>query len=176
MKSFGTYTLSESVVYCIENQIPIHKLYRPYSEKYFETFREARELFSKGIYEIFDTHDFYLLGTDIGEYGTHAGARVPLDAPMCEEKDIELNKPKRGGSKKYYVYVRDPQTKNVKKIEWGDTTGLQAKINDKDAAKSFSARHKCDQQNDKTTAAYWACRLPYYAKELGLDGGGQYFW
>ena len=36
--------------------------------------------------------------------------------------------------------------------------------------------HKCDQQNDKTKAAYWACRLPRYAKQLGLSGGGSFFW
>ena len=36
-------------------------------------------------------------------------------------------------------------------------------------------RHKCDQQNDKTKASYWACRLPYYAKQLGLSGGGHFF-
>ena len=32
-------------------------------------------------------------------------------------------------------------------------------------------RHKCSQQKDKTTASYWACRLPYYAKQLGLSDG-----
>jgi hypothetical protein len=91
-------------------------------------------------------------------------------------KDVELNKPKRGGSKKYYVYVKDPKTGNVKKINFGDTTGLTAKINNPKARKSFVARHKCDQANDKTTANYWSCRLPHYAKSLGLSGGGNYFW
>ena len=65
---------------------------------------------------------------------------------------------------------------NVIKIQFGDTTGLTAKINDKGAAKSFAARHQCDLKKDKTKAGYWACRLPYYAKQLGLKGGGSYFW
>ena len=36
----------------------------------------------------------------------------------------------RGGAKKYYVYVRDPSSGNVKKVTWGDTTGLKVKLND----------------------------------------------
>ena len=88
---------------------------------------------------------------------------------LLEEKDVELNKPKRGGPKKFYVYVRDPQTKKIKKVTWGDTTGLKVKLNDPAARKSFAARHKCSTRNDKTKASYWACRLPRYAKELGLS-------
>jgi len=65
---------------------------------------------------------------------------------------------------------------NVIKVEFGDTTGLTAKINDPDARKSFVARHKCDQKKDKTKPGYWACRLPMYAKALGLKGGGNFFW
>ena len=41
---------------------------------------------------------------------------------------------------------------------------------------SFAARHNCSTQNDKTTPAYWSCRLPRYAKQLGLSGGGSFFW
>jgi len=107
-------------------------------------------------------------------FGLYEGKHVPLEQPMVEEP--ELNKPKRGGSKKFVVYVKNPQTDNVKKIEFGDTTGLKAKINDKAAARSFAARHKCDSKTDKLAPGYWACRLPKYAKELGLQGGGNYFW
>ena len=46
---------------------------------------------------------------------------------------------------------------------------MKAKINDPEARKSFAARHKCDQKKDKTKAGYWACRLPRYAKALGLS-------
>ena len=91
-----------------------------------------------------------------------------------EEKDVELNKPKVGGPKKYYVYVKDGD--KVKKVTWGDTTGLKVKLNDLGARKSFAARHRCDQQKDRTTAAYWACNLPRYADQLGLSGGGNFFW
>ena len=85
-------------------------------------------------------------------------------------KDVELNKPKRGGSKKYYVYVKNPSTGNVKKISFGDP-GLKTKSGNKDRAKSFAARHNCEKKNDKTKAGYWACRLPRY----GLVKGGKWW-
>ena len=44
------------------------------------------------------------------------------------------------------------------------------------SARNFASRHNCDTKNDKTKAGYWACRLPWYAKELGMKGGGRYFW
>ena len=85
-------------------------------------------------------------------------------------KKVELNKPKRGGSKKYYVYVKNPKTGNVKKISFGDP-GLKTKSGNKGRAKSFAARHNCEKKNDKTKAGYWACRLPRY----GLVKGGKWW-
>lgn len=112
-------------------------------------------------------------------FGLYEGKQVPLEQPMIESeyqgRDVELNQPKRGGKAKYYVYVKNDKG-NVIKIQFGDTTGLSAKINDKEAAKSFAARHQCATKTDKTKAGYWACRLPKYAKQLGLKGGGNYFW
>jgi hypothetical protein len=98
---------------------------------------------------------------------------VPLDLPMetIEElneaeykgKSVELNKPMRGGTKKYHVYVKNPKTGNVKKIAFGDVHGgLTAKVSDPKARKSFAARHKCDTKKDKTKAGYWACRINKY--------------
>lgn len=114
-------------------------------------------------------------------FGLYEGVTVPLESPMIEfdeESEPELNKPKRSsGDKKYVVYVRNPDTGNIKKIEFGDEKGgLTAKINDRDAAKNFASRHNCDTKTDKMSAGYWACRLPKYAKDLGLKGGGSYFW
>ena len=88
------------------------------------------------------------------KFGLYEGSHVPLETPMVEEP--ELNKPKRsGGDKKYVVYVKNPQTGNVKKIEFGDAKGgLRSDINDRDAARSFAARHKCDTKTDKLSAGY----------------------
>jgi hypothetical protein len=112
-------------------------------------------------------------------FGLYEGVTVPLETPMIElDEEPELNTPKRSsGDKKYVVYVRNPDTGNIKKIEFGDEKGgLTAKINDRDAARNFASRHNCDTKTDKLSAGYWACRLPKYAKELGLKGGGSYFW
>ena len=65
----------------------------------------------------------------------------------------------------------------MKKITFGDKKGgLSSKINDREAARNFASRHNCDSKTDKLSPGYWACRLPKYAKDLGLKGGGNYFW
>ena len=109
-------------------------------------------------------------------FGLYEGAHVPLEEPMIEAP--ELNKPKRsGGPSKYVVYVKNPKTGNVMKINFGDKKGgLTSRINDRAAARNFASRHNCETKTDKTKAGYWACRLPKYAKSLGLKGGGNYFW
>ena len=100
----------------------------------------------------------------------HAGESVTNEAEY-QGKKVELNKPKRGGSKKYYVYVKNPKTDRVKKISFGDVTGLKTKAGNKKRAKSFAARHNCEKKNDKMKAGYWACRLPRY----GLVKGGKWW-
>jgi hypothetical protein len=93
-------------------------------------------------------------------------------------KDVELNKPKRGGSKKFYVYVKDPQSGNIRKVSFGAKSGggnLAVKLKDPKARKAFSDRHNCPEKTDKTTPGYWACALPRFAKSLGLSGGGRYW-
>jgi hypothetical protein len=93
-----------------------------------------------------------------------------------KKKNPPLNKPKRGGSKKFYVYVRNPKTKKIKKVSFGDTTGLSAKINNPKARQAFAARHDCKNKTDKTKASYWSCRLPRYAKLLGIKSNFGGFW
>jgi len=178
MLSFADYKdkISKSVHYHIENNIPFaENIYRLHSEEFYRLFREARELYNEGLLTELDSWDKQLLESDIGEFGIFEGEQVPLDIPIEEqEKTPPLNKPKRGGPKKFYVYVKDGD--KIKKVTWGDTTGLSVKLKDPEARKSFAARHRCDQQKDKTKAAYWACNTPRYAKSLGLSGGGNFFW
>jgi len=92
-----------------------------------------------------------------------------------KKKDPPLGKPKRGGSKAYYVYVRDPKTKRIKKVSFG-SGGLRAKINNPKARQAFAARHRCSEKNDRTKPSYWSCRLPRYAKALGLGANKNTFW
>ena len=88
------------------------------------------------------------------------------EAKKKKKKDPPIGKPKRGGPKAYYVYVRDKG--KIKKVTFG-SGGLRAKINNPKARKAFAARHKCSQKKDRTKASYWSCRLPRYAKQLGLS-------
>ena len=92
-----------------------------------------------------------------------------------KKKDPPIGKPKRGGPKAYYVYVRDPKTKRIKKVTFG-SGGLRAKIKNPKARKAFAARHRCKTATDRTTARYWSCRLPRYAKQLGLGANMNTFW
>ena len=178
MKTLKEITIDETIAQLQESKTNIlDNPFRLGSMMYFEVIKEARRLVSEGRYSITEV-DKQILETDIGEFEIYEGEIVPLDCPFAiyEEEDVELNTPKRGGPKKYYVYVKDPKTGNIKKVTWGDTTGLKVKIDDPEARKSFAARHKCSQQKDKTSASYWACRLPYYAKQLGLSDGGNFYW
>jgi len=96
-------------------------------------------------------------------------------AKKKEKIDPPLNKPKRGGSKAYYVYVRDPKTKKIKKVSFG-SGGLRAKIRNPKARKAFAARHNCKNKKDRTKAGYWSCNLPRYAPALGLGAKMNTFW
>lgn len=166
--------------YHTKNDIPLNEnVFRVGSSAYYELFQEARKQMEEGVYTPEGVDKFLLEETEIGTYGLYEDKFVPIDCPLMEAeykgKEVELNEPKRGGDKKFYVYVKNDKG-NVIKIQFGDTTGLKAKINDPEARKSFAARHQCDQKKDKTKAGYWSCRLPYYAKQLGLSGGGSFFW
>lgn len=86
-------------------------------------------------------------------------------------KKVELGKPKKGGSKKYYVYVRNPKTNKVIKVSYG-SPDMSANWNDPEARKSFAARHQCDKKKDRTKAGYWACRAH---KDFGKNVPGR-FW
>ena len=92
-----------------------------------------------------------------------------------KKKDPPLGKPKRGGPKAYYVYVRDPKTKRIKKVTFG-SGGLRAKIRNKKARNAFAKRHDCKNKKDRTKASYWSCNLPRYASMLGLGANMSTFW
>jgi len=96
-----------------------------------------------------------------------------LDEAEFKGKEVALGKPKRGGSKAYYVYVKDGD--KVKKVTFG-SGGLRAKIKNKEARNAFAARHKCKDKKDRTTAGYWSCNLPRYASQLGLGANQNTFW
>ena len=95
-----------------------------------------------------------------------------------EKKDPPIGKPKRGGAggKKYYVYVRNPKTKNIKKVSFGDSGGLKTKINNPKARHAFAKRHNCAQKTDRTLPSYWSCRIGRYWKSLGGSNNFSGYW
>ena len=177
--------LSEGLKYHLDNARPLTEhVYRAGSESYFNLWAEARALYSRNIIEVQGDDLEILTETDLGHFGLYENQKVPLDF-IFEEQEIDeadkkkknppIGKPKRGGSKKFYVYVRKPGG-GIKKVSFGDTTGLSAKINNPQARKAFSARHDCPNKKDRTKASYWSCRLPRYAKLLGLKSNFSGFW
>ena len=99
-----------------------------------------------------------------------------VDEAEHRGKNVQLNKPKRGGSKKLVVYVKDPKSKNIKKVSFGGTTGLNVKIDEPGARSSFAARHQCDKKKDKTKPGYWACNIGRYWKSLGGSRNFSGYW
>ena len=179
--------LSEGLKYHIDNKKPLTEhVYRAGSQAYFNLWAEARSLYLREILNFSGDDLAILTETDLGEFGIHEGKKVPLDfimeeieeeldeAKKAKKKNPPLNKPKRGGSKKFYVYVKAPGGK-IKKVSFG-AAGMSAKINNPKARQAFSKRHNCPQKTDKTKASYWSCRLPSYAKLLGLKSNFTGYW
>jgi len=176
--------LSENLRYHVDNKLPLtENTFRYGSKSFLDLWSEARYLYLREIIHVNDDDKEILLETDLGNYGMYEGKLVELDLPMLEEDELEeaetkkktppIGKPKRGGSKKFYVYVRDKG--KVKKVSFGQV-GMSAKINDPKARQAFAARHDCKNKTDRTKASYWSCRLPRYAKLLGLKSSFSGFW
>jgi hypothetical protein len=171
--------ISEGLRYHIENGISLQEnVFRIGSKKYLQLFAEARMLLEWGNISLDENSKFLIENTDIGKFGVYEGKKVPLDLPAIDEaeyqgRDVEIGKPKRGGSKAYYVYVKDGD--KVKKVSFG-SGGLRAKIKDPKARQAFAKRHNCDQKKDRTTPGYWSCNLPRYAPALGLGPKMNTYW
>jgi len=192
--------ISEGLRYHIDNGVSLQdNVFRIGSKKYLQLFAEARMLLEWNTISLDENSKFLIENTDIGKFGVYEGKKVPLDLPKVneedtgeeidpdydleegkkkkkkEKKDPPIGKPKRGGSKAYYVYVRDPKTKKVKKVSFG-SGGLRAKIRNPKARAAFAARHNCKNKKDRTKAGYWSCNLPRYAPALGLGNKMNTYW
>jgi len=186
--------LSENLRYHVDNKLPLtENTFRYGSESFLNLWAEARALYLREIIHVNDDDKEILEETDLGNYGMYEGKKVPLDLPMLEyegedqtiedepitekegkKKTPPIGKPKRGGSKKFYVYVRDKG--KVKKVSFGGTTGLSVKINDPKARQAFAKRHRCSEKTDRTKPSYWSCRIGRYWKQLGGAKNFSGFW
>ena len=147
--------LSENLRYHVANKLPLtENTFRYGSESFLNLWAEARALYLREIIHVNDDDKEILEETDLGNYGLYEGVKVPLDLLLLENEELEeaegkkknppIGKPKRGGSKKFYVYVRKPGG-GVKKVSFGGTTGLSVKINDPKARQAFAKRHRCSE-------------------------------
>jgi hypothetical protein len=79
-------------------------------------------------------------------------------------RKVPLNKPMRGDVKKFKVYVKDPSSGNVKKVNFGHggtsakRPTMRIRKSNPKARKSFRARHNCANPGPKTKARYWSCK------------------
>jgi hypothetical protein len=178
--------ISEALQYHIENNLSLtDNVFRVYSKGYFDLVNEVRNLWSQGkIY--LNEEDTMMVESNLGERIKIGEEIVYLDAPfeieddeVLEEakhrgKNVKLGKPFRtpGGPKKFAVYVKS-KNGGVKKVTFGDPK-LKVRNRNKGAAKSFRARHRCDQKKDRTTAGYWSCNVGRYAKQLGLSSSNSW--
>ena len=80
-----------------------------------------------------------------------------LEEAKYKGRTVPLGRPMPGDVKKSKVYVKDPKTGNVKKVNFGDPN-MKIKKNNPARRKSFRARHKCSQKKDRTTPGFWSCR------------------
>jgi len=90
-----------------------------------------------------------------------------IDEAKYQGREVALNKPTAGDVKKFKVYVRDPATGNVKKVNFGHGGKTAKRLGQKTMRirksnparrKSFRARHNCANPGPKTKARYWSCR------------------
>ena len=104
---------------------------------------------------------------DVNEELNSLRRTLGLDEAEYQGRTVKLNKPMAGDVKKFKVYVKDPKTGNVKKVNFGHGGSSAKKAGQKTmrirksnpkARKSFRARHNCDNPGPKTKARYWSCR------------------
>ena len=124
------------------------------------TIEKIREIIEEELTEFSENYYYYISDATYDD-GTIA-EDIEFWDDVIEEAEyrgrkVKLNKPMRGDVKKFKVYVKDPKTGNVKKVNYGDPNMRIKKSNPK-RRKSFRARHNCDNPGPKTKARYWSCK------------------
>ena len=115
----------------------------------------------------FDRNDF-----DIFRKNLSSHFDFTLNEAKFKGKTVDLNKPTRGDSKKFKVYVNSGKKNadgsiKVKKVNFGHGGTSAKKAGQKTmsirqsnpkARKAFRARHNCSNPGPKTMARYWSCK------------------
>ena len=144
-----------------------------FSKKHFSDIRKALG----GIRESNELNESFSAGFELAPFARDYGMKIQsafehhpevqeaLDAQedamneaIYQGRNVPLNKPMKGDVKKSKVYVRDPSTGNVKKVNFGDKK-LSIKKDQPARKRSYCARSS-GQGNltKKTSANYWSRR------------------
>jgi hypothetical protein len=152
----GVVDPEEQCTDCIDEKAPCWKGYEQYGTKMKNgkevpnciPVKEAQQ------YAIDDVYDFCprCLAKEILR-----AKKGPLEEAEYQGRKVPLGKPMRGDVKKFKVFVKDPSTGNVKKVNFGDPN-MKIKKSNPARRRSFRARHNCDSPGPRTKARYWSCR------------------
>ena len=144
-KLFGTAQITQAL-------LSIRKMEPEKKRLALKIMAKAGGLLGKGIAksleETYDGDAFY------EAYGV---IEETLEEAEYQGRKVQLGKPMQGDVKKFKVYVKDPSTGNVKKVNFGDPN-MRIKKSNPERRKSFRARHNCDNPGPRTKARYWSCR------------------
>lgn len=95
------------------------------------------------------------------------GESTDVDEAEYQGRNVPLGKPMKGDVKKFKVYVKDPKTGNVKKVNFGHggksakragQKTMRIKKSNPARRRNFRARHHCENPGPRTKARYWSCR------------------
>lgn len=84
--------------------------------------------------------------------------KYELNEAEYQGRTVQLGKPMKGDVKKFKVFVKDPSTGNIKKVNFGDPN-MSIKRDNPERRKAYRARHGCDNPGPRTKANYWSCRM-----------------
>lgn len=167
--------------YHIKNKLSLtNSIFRYGSNSYINLLKEVKYLYQNDLITLNENDEFIIKQFDYEDdivMGIIYENEEVINEAEYNGQEVELKKPFRGDDKhKYYVYVKDPKTGKVKKVGFG-SPGIRVKIDDPERREAYAARHGCEDTKDITTPGWWSCRLPRYAKILGLAGGqGAKWW
>jgi hypothetical protein len=113
--------------------------------------RRSQEKKIDQLEETYDNDDEFFEAYGVMEYNDEM-----INESEYQGRKVTLNKPMRGDSKKFKVFVKNEKG-NVVKVNFGQK-GARIKKNNPGRRKNFRARHNCDNPGPKTGARYWSCR------------------
>jgi len=91
------------------------------------------------------------------EYLSQLGMLDMVSEAEYQGRQVKLGKPMQGDVKKFKVYVRNPATGKIIKVNFGDPN-MRIKKSNPARRRSFRARHNCANPGPRTKARYWSCR------------------